>query len=599
MRTAYGTRNLKRLSTGRPTTARLAAALACAALTACTQLPNSFRLEQQNEAFSTSQQINTKIDLLWVVDNSASMDTSQKRLREGFRDFAASYLKPTWDIRIAVITTDTFLGHPNWSTYLNGKVPGSVNGSSAYINTGRTTAWVNPTAATWPGAFYDTTAGRFSAAGLMQREMVPAYNRKYSLLESGATATHDGPISALCSEALGYFLYGQSNCKVRDNPATAAERDPAASIARCLDPAQNGLEQCVNTVQNDVIHTGKAVLDTQPPAGTPANQAWIDQLVQDFMINAAAGTTGSGSERGIQSVLQLIADNEKGSSTTKFFRPGSIRGIIFLSDEDDQSMVDPAPGESPFQYYMCDYDQIRARNGANSYCCASGCTFKGQAGVACRAKSTPDGTFTSQVGLCPDASKGKLLDIPAVKAQLDSFFAGLDGAGAVPNYFVSAIIPMTKTTIQALQAARDQDDLAVKAKQSGTILYDTIDFGERYYQLVTEVRKNDAPEDIGTASKAFDIATTDAGGAVSFKPILDDIGLAIITKRGTFTLSRAPTAQEDMIVKVVRADGSSYVIPASQYRIQDKSIVITSLDVILGFASTDSILIDYQPKTAI
>ena len=46
----------------------------------CTgQLPGSFRFAQLEETFSSSQELNTRVDILWVVDNSASMDVSAWR----------------------------------------------------------------------------------------------------------------------------------------------------------------------------------------------------------------------------------------------------------------------------------------------------------------------------------------------------------------------------------------------------------------------------------------------------------------------------------------------------------------------------------------
>ena len=85
----------------------------------CTQnIPEAYHYQQQEEYFGASAKVNTKIDLLWVIDNSASMDSSQEKLRNGFASFATKYLKPTWDIRLAVITTDTFLANSAFQTYL-------------------------------------------------------------------------------------------------------------------------------------------------------------------------------------------------------------------------------------------------------------------------------------------------------------------------------------------------------------------------------------------------------------------------------------------------------------------------------------------------
>src|SRR5438046_3916422 len=84
----------------------------------CTgQLPGAFRLQQASQTFASSQAINTKVDMLWVVDNSASMDPSQKSLRNGFAAFAQKYMQPTWDIQVGIITTDTYLANPRYATF--------------------------------------------------------------------------------------------------------------------------------------------------------------------------------------------------------------------------------------------------------------------------------------------------------------------------------------------------------------------------------------------------------------------------------------------------------------------------------------------------
>src|SRR6478672_3179624 len=100
-------------------TASIALVSSASGLTGCTgQLPGSFRYSQQEQAFTSELSINTKIDLLWVVDNSSSMDIAQSKLRNGFATFAAKYMKPTWDIHVAVITTDSYLADPAWQSYL-------------------------------------------------------------------------------------------------------------------------------------------------------------------------------------------------------------------------------------------------------------------------------------------------------------------------------------------------------------------------------------------------------------------------------------------------------------------------------------------------
>src|ERR1700757_4300234 len=93
---------------------------------ACTKQTNhSFSFLPVTDNFTAASQINTKVDILFMVDNSASMDTEQSRLRNGFTSFAAKYLPPTWDIRVAAITSDTYLANPAFNNYINGTVSGS------------------------------------------------------------------------------------------------------------------------------------------------------------------------------------------------------------------------------------------------------------------------------------------------------------------------------------------------------------------------------------------------------------------------------------------------------------------------------------------
>ena len=148
---------------------------------ACTnQLEDSFRFLQQLEAFGILTQINTKVDLLWVVDNSASMDISQRKLRDGAQAFADKYLKPSWDIRIAVITTDTYLAHSAFSTYLDTTVPGTVGYTSPYIQ-GRLATFENPT---WNPNLVNLTTGAFDS-GVKYGELVPTWGPNYSRLLPG------------------------------------------------------------------------------------------------------------------------------------------------------------------------------------------------------------------------------------------------------------------------------------------------------------------------------------------------------------------------------------------------------------------------------
>lgn len=556
---------------------------ACGAMflaSACTgQLPGSFRLAQQEQTFSSQLQVNTKIDLLFVVDNSSSMDVSQEKLRKGFTGFAEKYMQPTWDIRVAVITTDTYLANSAFTTYLNSKVPYTTAWTSPYISS-RLGTFKNPSS---NSTLVNLTTGAFDA-GVKYMEMIPVWGRSFARLLPGY---HDGPTTALCFEGLPYFLLGVTQCQIRDQLASTAGTEgclrPNASLG------ESGLTQCVNTVENDSVHSGHAIISTLPPVGTlvpegtVTRQAWTNQLIDHFMINATTGSVGHGSERGLGSTLQLLEDNE--TTETAFFRPNSLRGIIYISDEDDQTMELPSNPDSafsPWSNYRCDQAGLEAANGSggsvsgnNGLCCSDAsknCRF-GSNGTSCPAK-TVDG-FTYTLSIC--AQTNALIPVSTVKDKIDTFFKNLDASSDTPNYFVASIVALTGDAIQQLQTSRNHDDTLV-----GTLKTVAVDRADRYISL---------GELVANGSMAMNIADDD------YSPILDAIGKTIIEKKSVFTLSRVPTQIDDMIVTVVHADGTSTKLPNDKLAISGKSLIITDQNFVLGLASTDKISINYQPKT--
>lgn len=541
----------------------------------CTgQLPGSFRFLQQEQTFKTSQDVNTKIDLLWVVDNSSSMDVHQQKLRNGFQAFATKYLQPTWDIRVAVITTDTYLANPAFSTYLNTYWPTATPGivSSYLSKLSWLSSYKNPS---WNPTLVNTKNGSLTN-GIKYGEFNPLWGPYYALLKAGI---HDGPITAFCMEAMPYFLLGVTQCSIRDNPSNGT--GPDGCIAPDTASGQSSLSQCVNTIQNDTVRSGKAIIETVPPAGTLPDSAWTTQLGKDFMVNSSVGSSGAGSERGLASLLQMVADNEP--TSTAFFRKGSLRGIIFLTDEDDQSLEIPSTipaGYSPDEGYACNLSSLLANNGnskkingSGGYCCSSGCKY-GSLGTTCDSKTVDGYTYT--LDLC--AKKDQLISVSSVKSKLDSFFLSLDGSSATdPNYFIATITPATGDSIKTIQSSRKTEAV------TGTIKSVEADRGDRYIELGNQV---------GGGSLVLDISSSDYG------PVLDAIGKAIVAKKSSFTLDRAPTGQEDMIITIIHQDGTTYVVPNTQYTISGKVVTFTDQAFVLSLALTDKVSINYQPKTA-
>ncbi len=503
---------------------------------ACTQIPNSFRLAQQEETFSSTQAVNTKLDMLWVIDNSGSMDVSQKAIHQGFKSFAEKYMKPTWDIRVAVITTDTYLAHPAFANHLNSVYYGSGTNSpylgmkEANGNPARKTPFVNPS---WAPNLV-SSQGTFTN-GVKWKQQFPLWGPNWAKLLPG---NHDGPMTTLCWEGSAGFFGGVSQCWIRDDET--GNQGPE----RCAfpGPGEDSTTQCVNTVMNDTVHSGKPIIATLPPEGVSANGAWTQGLVRDFLVNLSVGISGYGRERAFGSILQLLSDNEVEGAAYRFFRPGSLRVIVLVGDEDDQTMVIPSPLPSGFS--------------ANTYFSVSYCTSK-----------TIDG-YTYKVPECPQPSR--LMPVSTVKQKLDDFFIDLDqGAEDSPNYFVVSITPLSGVSIQSLHNDRGTKE---------------VDRADRFLAL---------GDLVGNGSMAMDLTATD------YSPMLDQIGQAIVEKKAVFQLNREPTAEEDMLVFVRHADGSVTYLKYDQFTVSGNLLTITDLDFVLSLSVSDQIVINYQPKSVL
>ncbi len=95
--------------------------LLATALAGCGDGDTTYSLLEDSESFrQTAGTQNNKIDVLWVVDNSGSMRTSQENLADNFPAFMVKFLDKKFDFQMAVTTTDAYLAiSPTWDSYYN------------------------------------------------------------------------------------------------------------------------------------------------------------------------------------------------------------------------------------------------------------------------------------------------------------------------------------------------------------------------------------------------------------------------------------------------------------------------------------------------
>lgn len=74
----------------------------------------SYSLLASGQTFK-QQKVNSKVDLLWVVDNSGSMSPLQTNLTNNFHSFINDFVAKGFDFQLAVTSTDAFRAEPNFA----------------------------------------------------------------------------------------------------------------------------------------------------------------------------------------------------------------------------------------------------------------------------------------------------------------------------------------------------------------------------------------------------------------------------------------------------------------------------------------------------
>lgn len=103
-------------------TLKIGLILAFTALTTgCGGGDTTYSLLQDEASFNqASSTINNKIDVLWIVDNSGSMLSSQQNLAANFPAFINKFSSRAYDFQLAVNTSDAYIAEsPLWDSYYN------------------------------------------------------------------------------------------------------------------------------------------------------------------------------------------------------------------------------------------------------------------------------------------------------------------------------------------------------------------------------------------------------------------------------------------------------------------------------------------------
>lgn len=101
----------------------------------CDKGADSFSLLSSESSFKqNTSYVQRKIDILWVIDNSGSMETSQTNLANNFSSFINRFSALNYDFKMAVTSTDAYLAyHYNQNSRSKFKDGSGTNHSGVFV----------------------------------------------------------------------------------------------------------------------------------------------------------------------------------------------------------------------------------------------------------------------------------------------------------------------------------------------------------------------------------------------------------------------------------------------------------------------------------
>lgn len=113
---------------------RMSLVASLVAVTACDKTDRSFSILGSGTTFQqTAVYTPRKIDVLWIVDNSGSMESSQTKLTQNFGSFINKFVTKGFDFHMAVQSSDAFLGKFNSQDYRRRLKDGAATHSGVFV----------------------------------------------------------------------------------------------------------------------------------------------------------------------------------------------------------------------------------------------------------------------------------------------------------------------------------------------------------------------------------------------------------------------------------------------------------------------------------
>lgn len=317
--------------------AALIAMVATGFVAACNETPVQFQSSTGavQKKIPTSAAKQTKMDILWVVDNSGSMCQEQKVLRDNFDQFIDVIKNTTLDFHIGITTTHA-----------------PASDVKAVLETvaeeAKLQSQPQPVPGTDPSCLFDfdnegkpiaQSYGplRDALNGALECLADPNMKAQFQWSDAQIECANDRP-TIDCADQL--------NVPDRNNDGTVDRYD--------LFPQPGEYKQFPKYLKASDYRKQDGTIDA-------------DQLKKDFGCMSLVGTQGDGYERGLQAAVKAVSpewtggiEGEDGADASKpnhgFIRKDAGFTLVFVTDENDCSAPDGAiPANNDCTADACDF----------------------------------------------------------------------------------------------------------------------------------------------------------------------------------------------------------------------------------------------------
>jgi hypothetical protein len=275
----------------------------------CGRANNSVSVLPTGQSFRQALTFNNQLDILWVIDNSGSMDPYQQNLTSNFSAFISNFVTKGYDFKIAVTGTDAYLGDPTLSGYTNSNASLAKfrDGSSSHSGT----FVILPTTPNINNVFV-TNATLGSSSSGDERAFSSFRTSLNSSLNAGFVRQNSFLAVIILSDEDDFSGNGRAQFGGNDHNYSASNLDPVSTYVTYLDQltATTGATRRYNVSNISVIDQN--CLNQHQSTGSIMGTRYM-QLTQ-----STGGVSGSICDNSYAGTLNAI-QNQIAELSTQFF----------------------------------------------------------------------------------------------------------------------------------------------------------------------------------------------------------------------------------------------------------------------------------------